>query len=49
MLKLVPRIEGSDVTVSESDLNALIKLVRSGPNIDSVSVDVTTVDGTAIG
>jgi len=45
----VPRIEGSGITVREGDVNAMVRLDRSGPSIDSVSVDVTTVDETATG
>jgi len=45
----VPRIEGSDVTVREGDVTAMVQLARSGPSIDSVSVDITTVNGTATG
>jgi len=46
---VVPRISGTDVTVSEGVGTAAVELVRSGPIIDSVSVNVTTVDGTATG
>jgi len=35
--------------VREGDVNTVVQLVRGGPNVDSVSVDVATVDGTAIG
>jgi len=37
------------VTVSESDGTAEVQLVRVGPILDSVSIDVLTVDGTATG
>ncbi|XP_065884189.1 uncharacterized protein [Dysidea avara] len=43
----IPRIEGTDVTVSEDVGNAVVQLVRIGPIVDSVSVNVTTVEGTA--
>ena len=46
---IVPRIEGTDVTVSESVGTAVVQLVRRGPIVDSVSVNVTTVDGSATG
>jgi len=37
------------VTVNESDGTVLIQLKRVGPILDSVSIDVETVDGTASG
>jgi len=37
------------VTVLEDVGTAIVQLVRSDPIIDSVSVDVTTVDVTATG
>ena len=37
------------MTVSEDVGNAVVQLVRIGPIVDSVSVNVTTVEGTATG
>ena len=37
------------MTVNESDGTVLIQLRRVGPILDSVSINVVTVDGTATG
>ena len=46
---VVPVMQCCDVTVIESDGNAIVRCTRSGATFSSVSFSVTTVDGTATG
>ena len=49
MYILVPKINSSDVTVYEGDGTAMIMIERSGPLNNDIMVNITTIDGTALG
>ena len=49
MYILVPRINSSNVTVFENDKMAMIEIDRNGPLDGDIYVNITTVDGTALG
>ena len=49
MFYIVPKIEGSNVTVFENDGVAVVQFERSEQLDSDVMIHVATVDGTAIG
>ena len=48
-LFLAPLIKGNNVIVFENNGEAVVQITRSGPLNSAILIQVTTVDGTAIG
>lgn len=46
---LVPGIRGNDIMVMENDGAVIVQIERSGPLNSAILIQVSTVDGTAIG
>ena len=46
---LVPTVHSTNVTVSENDGIAVIQIERTGPLNSDISVNIATVNGTALG
>ena len=46
---LVPAVHSSNVTVSENDGIAVIQIERTGPLNRDISVNIETVNGSALG
>ena len=49
IILLVPTINSSNVTVFENDSTAVIRIERRGLLNSDILVNITTVDGTALG
>ena len=49
IILLVPTINSSNVTVFENDTTAVIRIERRGLLNSDILVNITTVDGTALG